>query len=324
MSAEYTDSPNQSRDRIWELTGAPADIHIDTGTLDRSTARRAEAIVHAEVSRIERVFSIDDDTSILNRWIDNPSIKTSSEFEELLATALRWQRWSRGVFNVSTRRLRNLWEQAAADGCQPSPGELDELAIDITEPPYRFDGHVLRQLRNCRELDLNAIAEGFAIDVASEAALHRCDLTHLTISACDKIVHRGPAGIDVSISALAGRDDASPTVTLRNAAVVLRLSNGRGPLMDGERAATDVFDPRNAQQVKGGVSVAIAAPDATTADAVATIVSVMEPEDGLDFVDALNSAGRTRHPSERSTDTFGAIQCWTLDAQGVLRSAGPG
>jgi hypothetical protein len=77
MSAEYTDSPNQSRDRIWELTGAPADIHIDTGTLDGSTARRAEAIVHAEVSRIDRVFSIDDDTSILNRLCDSPPVPST-------------------------------------------------------------------------------------------------------------------------------------------------------------------------------------------------------------------------------------------------------
>lgn len=323
MSAEYTDPAKQPRDCIWTLTGAPADIHIDIGPLARSRARRAEAIVHAEVSRVERVFSIDDDTSILNRWIDDPSMKTSGEFDELLATALMWQRSSRGVFNVSTRRLQNLWEQAAADGCQPSPGELHELAIDITEPPYRFDGHVLRQLRNCRELDLSAIAEGFAIDVASEAALRRCNLTHLTIAACDKIVHRGPVDIDVSIGAFADCHGASPTVTLRNAAVALRLSNGRGPLMDGDRvAATDMFDPRTAQRVNGGVSVAVVAPDATTADAVATIVSVMAPGHGLDFVDALNSAGRSRHPSERSTDANGAIQCWTLDNQGVLRSTG--
>lgn len=309
---------------IWTLTGASTDIHIDTGTLACSKARRAEATVHAEVSRVERVFSIDDDTSILNRWIDDASMKTSGEFEELLATALMWQRVSRGVFNVSTRRLRNLWEQAAADGCQPSPGELHELAIDITEPPYRFDGHVLRQLRNCREVDLSAIAEGFAIDVATEAVLRRCDLTDLTVSAFDKIVHRGDVDLSVSIDAFADCDGVSPTVTLRNAAVALRLSKGRGPLIDGERVATDVFDPRTARKVKGGVSVAVVAPDATTADAVATIVSIMSPEHGISFVDSLNSVGRSRHPSERSTDANSGIQCWTLDVHGALRSTGPG
>lgn len=324
MSAEHTDPANQPRDHIWTLTGTPGDIHIDTGTRTRSRVRRAEAIVHAEVNRVEQVFSIDDHTSILNRWIDDVSMTTSGEFEELLATALMWQRVSRGVFNVSTRRLRNLWEQAAADGCQPSPGELHELAIDITEPPYRFDGHVLRQLRNCREVDLSAVAEGFAIDVASEAALRRCDLTHLTISAFDKVVHRGDVDISVSIDAFAECDGASPTVTFRNAAVALRMSKGRGQLMHGERVATDVFDPRTARQVKGGVSVAVVAPDATTADAVATIVSIMAPGHGNIFVDSLNSAGRSRHPSERSTDANSGIQCWTLDNHRVLRSTGTG
>lgn len=267
MSDERTVASSRA-DRTWRLTGARADTYVAVEPHEGSNAQAAEEIVHAEIGRLEQVFGIDDDTSMLNRWIVDPSTRTSNEFDELLSTALRWQRSSRGVFNVSTRRLRDLWEQAAADGCQPSPGEMHELAIDIADAPYRFEGHLLRRLRDCRGLDLSAIVTAFVVDAAVEAASWRCDLSGLTVSADDKIVHPGSPGIDIGIEALTDRFGDFPTLTLRDAAVAVRLGDRRGV---GGRA-TNVFDPLTGHRVSDGVSVAVVAPDATTADAVATML----------------------------------------------------
>lgn len=239
MSADSTDSPSHARDRVesmWQLPSRSADVRVAVGTDDRATAHRAERIVHDEVGRLDQMFSIDDDTCMLNRWIEDPSIVTSNEFDELLSTALQWQRQSRGVFNVSTRRLRNLWEQAAAEGCRPSLGELHELAIDLADAPYRFDGHLLRQVRDCRGLDLNAIATGFIIDQASEAAWRLCDLSSLTVCAYGKIVHRGPFYIEVRIGGLANRCGTAPTLKLRDAAVAMLHSDQSSLSVEGARA----------------------------------------------------------------------------------------
>lgn len=323
MSAERTDHSTRIGDQVepvWQLPGVSDDICAAVGAGDGSDALRAEAIVHAEIERLEQVFSIADDTSMLNQWINDSNVKTSNEFDELLSTALRWQRSSRGVFNVSTRRLRNLWERAAADGCQPSSGELHELAVEIADAPYRFDGHLLRQLDDCRGVDLRAIAKAFILDTASAAARRRCSLRSLTIGTFDKIVHCGSVEIEVSLWAMADRYGAPPAFMLRNGAVAVRLADHRVP--GGRR--NDIFDPRTGLRVSDGASVAVVAPDATTADAIATIVKVMTPAHGLDFVDALNSSGRARHPSEFLPDDPGAeIQCWILDTHGGMHYVGP-
>lgn len=76
--------------------------------------------------------------------------------------------------------------------------------------------------------------------------------------------------------------------------------------------------------MNGGVPVTVVAPNATTADAVATIVSVMAPGQGLNFVGALNSPDRARHPSESFNEVAGGpIECWVLDAHDGLRQAEP-
>jgi hypothetical protein len=113
---------------------------------DGLTASRAEAIGREEICRLELVFSLEDGTSMLNRWIGDPLITTSNAFDRSPSTSITWRRLSRGACNVSMRRLRDLRGKAAADGCRPRPAERHELVVDMAEEPYRFDGRVLRQL----------------------------------------------------------------------------------------------------------------------------------------------------------------------------------
>lgn len=173
----------------WPLLGTVIDIRVVAG--DRAATIRAENIVCDEIVRLEQVFSVYDRTSMLHRWIVDPTIATSDEFEELLSVALRWQVRSRGAFNVRTRGLRDLWARAAADGRRPHPAELHALATGIADAPYASDGHVIRQIGDCRTLDLNAIAKGFIVDLASGAAWRRGDLDSVTVSAGGDITHRG-------------------------------------------------------------------------------------------------------------------------------------
>lgn len=308
------------RARAVHFDGAAGDVSVVVGPDDDVEATIAEEIVREEIGRLGQVFDIDDDTSLINRWIDDASIATSNEFDRLLSTAMMWQRLSRGAYNVSMRRLHDLWERAAADGCRPSPGELHELAREITQEPYRLEGRVLRQLSDCRGLDLSAIVTGFILDVATEVAMSRCRLDSLTVIAGERVVSRGRADVEVCVATLADRSGASPTFTLRNSAVATLRPNHHDP---GQRSAR-VLDPLTGHVISNSVSVAVVAPDATTADVVAAVVRTMTPARGLNFVDALNSPGRARHPSEFSSAvTAGAIRCWIVDARREAHSAAP-
>ncbi len=165
-------------------------ISVDVGSGDAANAVRAAEMIRCEISRLEQMFSVGNDASMLNRWIADPSTNTTDEFDRLLAAGIEWQRVSRGAFNVSMRRLRDLWDRAAAAGCQPSPGELHEVVEDIADAPYRFEADALRQLRDCSVIDLDAIVLGFAIDIAVDKAMRALGLGAVTVSTCNRTLHR--------------------------------------------------------------------------------------------------------------------------------------
>ncbi len=321
MMTTATSDPDELSGTHWPLLGTVIEIRITAK--ERSNAERAERVVCEEITRLEQLFSVYDDTSMLNRWINDPSPTTCHEFDELLSVALRWQRCSRGAFNVRTRRLWSLWAGAAADGCRPSRGELHELVADMHQAPYRFDGHVLHQTGDCSGVDLNAIAKGFIVDLASEAAWRLCDLDSLTVGAGGDVAHRGPTPIQVGIENPSTLLDDAPsllTVEVHNSAVATSGSARRGVAI-GKEWISRIIDPRTGQPADGSASVTVVAPNATTADVVATILSVMQPEEGLAFVDTLNSSRTRGHPAESFADVpSGPIRCWIVDRDGAVLS----
>ncbi len=294
-------------------------VRINAAADNLVDARRAETIVNDEIVRLGAIFDRDNETSLMHRWIAGVAATTTGEFDDLLWTALEWQRCSRGVFNVSARRLQRLWYQAALDGCQPSLGELHEIANDIADAPYRFDGHLLRQTESCHDLDLAAIVDGFIVDLAIETAWRTCDLRSLIVSARGKVVHRGDGHFELAIEGPCDLARTTPLVTLRNAALTTLRQDGQD-----RRPVGRSFDPRTGQRLDSRFSVTVVAPNAATADAVATIVSVMKPDQGLAFVQALNAPSPLLHPAESFTGLVsGSIECWIVDGAGEARHTGP-
>ena len=289
-----------------------AELVVDA--MDRVGAQRAERIVIEEIDRLDRMFRADDASSLMCRWIRHAPVATANEFDELLSIALRWQDLSGGVFNVSTGRLARVWEHAAADGCRPSAGELREIAVDIARAPYQFDGHLLRQVRSCGDLDLRAIVPGFIADLAVDAAWRLCDLRALTLRADTIVVHRGVASARVPLGA-ASEYLANRELPFGDAAVVTRT---------GSRTR-NVFDPRSGQRVVDAPSVTVVASSASVAEAVATVVTVLTLTEGREFVGVLNA-------SRSADDLVGSatcvapvsVRCWWFDESGRdLGYAGP-
>lgn len=120
-------------------------------------------------------------------------------------------------------------------------------------------------------------------------------------------------------------DNAPPLLTfdLCDAAVATSGSARRG-FSVGEEWISHVLDPRTGQPAGSSASVTVVAADATTADAVATIVSVMDVAEGLAFVDSLNSEDPALPRSGLCNGTPGRpIECWIVDCHGALHHTAP-
>ena len=118
----------------------------------------------------------------------------------------------------------------------------------------------------------------------------------------DRGGHRGPRDT---------RDDAPTlhTIELCNGAVATSGSARRGVWV-ADQWHSHVLDPRTGHPACDSASVTVVAPNASTADVVATIVSVMEPAEGLQYVDLLNVM------------RMGPIECWIVDQNGRIHHAG--
>lgn len=294
----------------------PAGFSVKVNPDHGANASRVEEIVRSELARVERMFDCEDGDSMLSRWIGDPSIDTTGDFERLLVAALGWQRLSRGSFNVRTRRLQLLWERAAVSGCRPSPGELHEIVDEIADAPYCLEGGRLRQLRGCDGLDVSAIARGFAVEAAADQVMRTFGLGGVAVRAHDRQVCRGAAAIATALGQLGDPFGMSDFVVSDAAATVVSSSGPAGGRRD------PVFDPLTGGRAPDPVSVIVVAPDAVTSDAVAAAIRTMGTARALDFVRELNQPSRRAHPSQFSPGIMvGPIRCRLLDSDGVLHDS---
>ncbi len=257
-----------------------------------SWAGRLDAVVIAEIERLERVFSIFDPNSEFERWKRDEVPDPSSEFRDVMALALDWQVRSGGSFNTAVGVVSTRWRTAAGEQREPSRSELDELAASIVQPRYRVD-HLGRPVAvgDCSVLDLNAIAKGWIVDRAVERVVSEFPDTSIVVNAGGDLLHRGPDPLRVGIeNPLRPYDNEPPVaeILLMNAGLATSGRARRGVRVAG-RWHSHVIDPRTAGTVELVASVSVVAHDAATADVVATIVGVLDPTDAVSLATTLGA-----------------------------------
>ncbi|MEZ5236463.1 MAG: FAD:protein FMN transferase [Acidimicrobiales bacterium] len=276
------------------LLGTRVAVRI-SGSDEAAAAALADE-VFAECDRLERVFSVFDETSALRRWcrgeLDDDA--APPELHEVLVAARSWERRSGGAFSTGSAPLSELWRQAEREGRAPSTQAIDDTLAALLDPPYDAVGGRARRLHTPCRVDLNAIAKGYIVDCAAarwDRSSGAASGVHaLVVNAGGDLLHRGRGTVPVGIEDPERRhDNGAPltTITLGDAALATSGPTRRGFRVGG-RWFGHVLDPRTGRPTDGVRSASVLAPDAMTADAVATVVSVLPPPDALAFVEDLD------------------------------------
>lgn len=250
-------------------------------------------VVVAEFDRLERVFSAHDEQSELSRWRRGESFDLSVEFCELMASAHRWQVRSEGTFNPATGEASAVWARAVETGQLPSAFDLAHLADSIADPRFDIVSGVPVRTGPCEELNVNAIAKGFIVDRALRVGLDTGSCSTLLVNAGGDLRHGGERPLRVGIeNPLRPYDNEPPllVVSLANAGLATSGVARRGFQVQGVGYG-HVIDPRTARPVDGVASVTVFAPDAETADVLATAAGVRLPHDAVAFVDRFERVG---------------------------------
>jgi thiamine biosynthesis lipoprotein len=262
--------------------GTVLDVRFTART--RRHARHLQAELLTELSHLERTFSIYDPASELLRW-SRTGGDVSADLAGLLRAGLAWQGTSNGVFNPAIRALVEMWKAAETSGVVPDDEILSGVAEAIRAPAYRPDliGPPWH------DLDFNALAKGMAADLAARRLLVM-GAASVMLNLGGEVVQLGDGVTRVGIENPNRPYDNEPplaVVELRDGALATSGGHRRG-FRVGQRWFSHVIDPRDGRPVGGLASVSITAPDAGTADVIATVVNVLGVEDGIGWIEALN------------------------------------
>ena len=267
------------------LMGVPWTITVHAST--EQAGRSAIAAAFAEIARLERVLSDYDATSELSRLsaaapLAEP-VPVGRDLWRVLVAAEAFRERTGGAFDIAVGPLTTLWRQSRRSGKLPRDDKLEAARAAVGPGTIALvaDRQAVRLPKEGTRLDPGGIGMGYAADRALEI-LAGHGITAAMIDASGDILVSGPppgaTGWRIAIATLEPGGEPE-TILLTHAAVTTSGDARQAVEIDGLRYS-HIVDPRTGLGVTGPAAVTVVAPDATTADALATAASVLGPEAG--------------------------------------------
>lgn len=259
-------------------------------------AAAIEAAIGAELARINAQMSTWDPTSELSRFNAHGGtdwFPVSPETAAVVQAALAVSATTGGAFDVTVGPLVDLWGFGPEPVVvAPAPEAIaavrthvgwQGLAVRDVPPALRKDDPAIR-------VDLSAIAKGYAVDALADVLATR-GIRHYLVEIGGELrgAGRNPAGTPWRVAVerpVPGARAVQRVLPLDGQAIATSGDYRNVVEFDGERYS-HAIDPRTGRPVPLGVaSVSVLAPTAMAADAWATALMVLGPDDGLALAEA--------------------------------------
>lgn len=291
--------------RVWRGVALGADASLSIAHPDPAEADRLIALSLEEVARLERVFSLYNANSALRRLnrdglLDSPP----ADLVRLLSEAAAVARSTGGAFDPTVQPLWQLYAghfaRSGADPAGPPEGAVRAARALVDVRALRVEPDRIAFAAAGMAVTLNGIAQGYITDRVTER-LKTEGLEHVLVDMGElRALGHHPSGRPwtVGLADPAAPDRSAATVELTDGA--LATSGGYGTRFDAAGRFTHLFDPASGTCAAQWLAVTVQAPDATTADALSTALSVV-PADRVPAILAAypGVTARFTHPDGR-------------------------
>jgi len=227
----------------------------------------------------------------LNAATASDGFEVPEQLGEVLTEALVVSSASRGAFDVTIGPAVRAWGFGPdKTRTSPSADVLKALSVHVGSDKLRLDGKQVHKAHPALEIDLSAIAKGYAVDLIAER-LAADGRANLMVEVGGEIVARGsnPAGhpwrLGIETPTSAGRE-VLKVVSLNNAAMATSGDYRNYYEVDGKRVS-HLIDPRSMRPIEHNLaSVTVVHSRCSTADAWATALSVLGEDEGFSLAEA--------------------------------------
>lgn len=260
---------------------------------DERSAGEAFSAAFARVEAISGIFSVFDSESevlcLVRQAPMSAPVAISPELARVLDYSLRLSEQTSGAFDVTVGPLTRLWRRTRRMRELPSAARLAEARGAVGSHLVELDAEerTVRLLGEDMRLDFGAVAKGYATDEALRV-LREHGLSRALINAGGDLTlgepPPGAAGWRVGVAALHPGDPPRQILELAQCSVATSGDAWQFVEIEGQRYS-HVIDPRSGFPISERMGVTVLAPEGMVADALASAVMVLGPEEGIALVD---------------------------------------
>lgn len=265
--------------------GAPASMQLVHP--DRDWAHQTISRCVAEIERLESIFSIYRQDSVLSRLnqagqLDHPPF----ELLEVLSFSLALARQSEGAFDPTIQPLYALLARHFSQaGASPSGPTAERIASALNLVDYRqieTSASLIRLQKPDMALTLNGVAQGYITDKVGEL-LQEAGFDNILIDV-GEIIGRGRRADGQAWKAGVALPDQAEHILFKvelgqgaGQHTALATSSGLGTRFARGSAYHHLLDPHTGQSASHHAAVSVAADRAMIADGLSTALSVASP-----------------------------------------------
>jgi thiamine biosynthesis lipoprotein len=278
------------RERSFGAMGT--DVSIEAIGTDAAALDTALEAAEAELRRVE---------DLMTSWRDSPLTRMNAkagqgpqeidpELARLIARGLAVGELTGGAFDITFASVGKLWDFKAKPPILPSPTEIEAALEQVGYQKVELDLETSTiTLPAGTQIGLGGIAKGYGVDRAMAVLLESGIESGVVNAGGDMKVLGTKFGAPwrIAVKHPRRRDEVLAMVPLANTCMVTSGDYERFFEFNGKRYH-HILDPRTGYSATGAMSATVIAPDAAFADALATALAVLGPEEGLPIVEGLD------------------------------------
>ena len=270
------------------VLGTSLDLQVRAA--DAAEAGLVETTALAEIERLRTILSGYDPASEVSRFNTSTGpVKVSPELLEVLGFYDFWNGKSAGAYNGHMGDLIAVWKAAEKSGASPDAAALQRIVNALAQPGWKLDraaGTATRLPGGA--LTIDSLGKGFIISKAAAAVRAKVPSVQgflLNIGGdifTSGVVEKGTRWTIGVADPKRSADNAPPLaeVRLSDRAISTSAAYERGFTVGGHHFS-HILDPRIGRPAEGVASATVIAANNANANALATTLCVLKPEEGL-------------------------------------------
>jgi len=261
---------------------------------NESLAKQAETVSLARIDELNEVFSTYTPASQLSQFIalnEGQSMRVDPLLCRVLKQCEDWQQVSQGAFDPRVELISQRWKKAVESGKLPSDESLADLLERIRQPQWvvNLESNTITRLGS-EPISLNAIAKGTILDEVADAiqqTIPNLRLASINIGGDIRVVGTNEQRVTIP-SPLKDAIGASPmlSLNLKNQGIATSGTSERSYAIGGSNHS-HLIDPKTGKPIQSTLSATVLAPDAQTADVLATICCILQPSIAIQLIESL-------------------------------------